>query len=80
MKQKFHSGLKKRVRIRKSGTIMVQKTSKQHLLSNKSKRQKKSYPNGMPINYTKMKIIRRLLPGAANLPRKVVADSVKKSV
>lgn len=71
MKQKFHSGLKKRVRVRKSGAVMVQKTSKQHLLSNKSKRQKKSYPSGMHINYTKMKIVRRLLPGAVRLAGKI---------
>lgn len=56
---------------------MVQKTSKQHLLSNKSKRQKKSYPNGMHINYTKMKIVRRLLPGAVRPTGKVVEKVIK---
>ena len=40
MKQKTHSGLKKRIKVRKSGTLTVSKSCKRHLLSNKSKGQK----------------------------------------
>ncbi len=63
MKMKSHSGLKKRVKVKKSGTVMVQKSAKNHLLSNKSKKQKKAYPNGMPVHPTMMSAVRRLLPG-----------------
>ncbi|MFA5948399.1 MAG: 50S ribosomal protein L35 [Candidatus Gracilibacteria bacterium] len=63
MKQKSHSGLKKRLKIKKSGAISVDKPSKRHLLFDKSKRQKKAYPSGMPVTKTRMQSIRRLLPG-----------------
>lgn len=69
MKQKTHSGLKKRVKVRKSGTVSVQKSCKNHLLSNKSKRQKKSFLGGMPINPTKMRAVRRLMPGKISARR-----------
>jgi len=63
MKIKTHSGLKKRVKIRKSGTATVQKSCKNHLLSDKSKRQKKSCPSGMKIDPTRMQSVKRLMPG-----------------
>ncbi|PIR55066.1 50S ribosomal protein L35 [Candidatus Peregrinibacteria bacterium CG10_big_fil_rev_8_21_14_0_10_36_19] len=63
MKHKTHSGAKKRFKVRKSGTVMAQKASKRHLLTNKSKRQKKSFLSGMPVTMTHMKALRRLLPG-----------------
>lgn len=69
MKQKSHSGLKKRVRIKKSGTVMVQKACKQHLLSNKSKRQKKSFPGGLHVDSGRMQSLRRLLPGIVKLKK-----------
>lgn len=69
MKQKSHSGLKKRVRIKKSGTVMVQKACKQHLLSNKSKRQKKSFPGGLRVDSGRMQSLRRLLPGIVKLKK-----------
>ncbi len=69
MKQKHHSGLKKRVKIRKSGTVTVDKSCKNHLLSNKSKRQKKSFLGGMPVCKTRVKALRRLLPGAVPLKK-----------
>lgn len=62
-KQKSHSGLKKRVKVRKSGTAMVQKACKNHLLDNKSKGQKKSHGSGMPLEKTKVKAVKKLLPG-----------------
>lgn len=63
MKQKTHSGLKKRVKVRKSGTVMVQKSCKNHLLSNKSKKQKKLHNSGMPIPAGRRQSLRRLMPG-----------------
>jgi len=72
MKQKTHSGLKKRVKVRKSGTISVQKSCKNHLLDNKSKKQKKSFKSGMPVASGRMQSLRRLMPG------KVGAVKVKK--
>lgn len=64
MKQKTHSGLKKRVKVRKSGTASFRKSSKNHLMTNKSKRQKKSFPNGMPIDSTMLKRVKQLLPNS----------------
>ena len=63
MKQKSHSGLKKRVKVRSSGTAMVQKSCRNHLLDNKSKGQKKLHSCGMPLEKTKVKAIKKLLPG-----------------
>jgi len=40
MKQKTHSGTKKRTRITGGGKVIFQKACKRHLLSSKSKRQK----------------------------------------
>ncbi len=42
MKQKTKSAAKKRVKLTGSGKIMLQKAAKNHLLSSKSKRQKKA--------------------------------------
>ena len=63
MKQKSHSGLKKRIKVRKSGSISVQKSCRNHLLTNKSKGQKKMGKGGMTVDPTRVKAIRRLLPG-----------------
>ncbi len=41
MKQKTKSAAKKRVKLTGSGKIMLQKAARNHLLSSKSKRQKK---------------------------------------
>ncbi len=70
MKQKTHSGLKKRIKVKKSGTVMVQKSCKNHLLSNKSKKMKKSHLSGMPVCKTKMQSLRRLMPGTVVLKKK----------
>ncbi len=40
MKQKTHSGMKKRAKVTGSGKIFFRKSCKAHLLSSKSKRQK----------------------------------------
>lgn len=84
MKQKTHSGLKKRVKIRKSGTVMVQKSCKRHLLANKSKKQKKLNKCGMPIPASRRQSLRRLMPGKVGTVRvkkvRVVAETpVKKA-
>ena len=64
MKQKTHSGLKKRVKVRKSGSAVFRKSSKNHMLTNKSKRQKKSFPNGMPIDSSHIERVKKSLPHA----------------
>ncbi len=69
MKIKSHSGTKKRVKVRKSGTVMVQKSCKNHLLVNKSKGGKAAFPNGKPVDPTMMTAIRRLLPGKVRLKK-----------
>lgn len=73
MKQKSHSGLKKRVKIRKSGTVSVRKSCKNHLLSNKSKKQKKSYLSGMPVDKSRKRSVRRLMGGKVGVKRARVA-------
>jgi len=85
MKQKTHSGLKKRVKVRKSGTIMVQKSCKRHLLDNKSKKQKKLNKCGMPVPAGRRQSLRRLMPGKVGTVKvkkvQVVAEvPVKKAV
>ncbi|MFA7685969.1 MAG: bL35 family ribosomal protein [Candidatus Gracilibacteria bacterium] len=66
MKSKTHSGIKKRVKIRKSGKLSFEKPCKQHLLSNKSKRQKKTSHFGVAVPKSHEKQIRRMLAGQAN--------------
>jgi len=61
MKQKTHSGLKKRVKITGSGKIMFQKSCKNHLLSSKSKKQKKSGRLGLEAPKGHRKTLSRLL-------------------
>lgn len=70
MKQKNHSGLKKRIKVKKSGCVSIKKPCKNHLLSNKSKRQKKSFLSGMPVDKSRMKALRRLMPGNVVLKSK----------
>jgi large subunit ribosomal protein L35 len=64
MKQKTHSGMKKRVKVKKSGNMMMKKSCKNHLLSNKSKSQKKADSKGMAINKANVKKIRKMLPNS----------------
>ena len=42
MKKKSNSGLKKRVKVTATGKLIFNKSAKKHLLTNKSKRQKRS--------------------------------------
>ena len=61
MKQKTHSGLKKRVKVTGSGKVMFQKAAKNHLLSSKSKRQKKTGRLGIQAPAGMMGTISKLL-------------------
>jgi len=61
MKQKTHSGTKKRTKVTGSGKILFQKSCKNHLLSSKSKRAKKSFKGGTPADSGKLKTLSRLL-------------------
>ena len=61
MKQKIHSATKKRVKITGSGKMMFQKAAKNHLLSSKSKKQKRFARLGQPVPKGMVKTIKRLL-------------------
>ena len=61
MKQKTHSGLKKRTRVTGSGKVMFRKSCKRHLLSSKNKRALKSDTLGKVAPKGHMKMISRLL-------------------
>lgn len=62
MKLKSHSGTKKRIKISSKGKIMFRKPCKQHLLINKSKRQKSMSPLGVSVHSADEKRIKGLLP------------------
>ena len=64
MKQRTHSGMKKRVKVRNSGTMSMRKSCKNHLLSNKSKRQKKADCKGMAVNPANVRAVRKMLPNS----------------
>ena len=61
MKHKSHSGAKKRVTKTGTGKYKMQKACKNHLLVNKSKRQKKLSNKGYMVNNTEAKILDQLL-------------------
>lgn len=61
MKQKTHSGTKKRTRVTGSGKVVMQKSCKRHLLSSKNKRALKSETLGKLVPKGHMKMISRLL-------------------
>lgn len=61
MKQKTHSGLKKRTRVTGSGKLLFKKSCKNHLLSSKSKRQLKGDTGGVQAPAGHMKRLARLL-------------------
>ena len=61
MKQKSHSGAKKRVKKTGKGTFVVQKSCKNHLLVNKSKRQKKLDKKGKVAEKPQQKILAKML-------------------
>ena len=59
---KTHSGTKKRVKITGSGKVRMEKSSKRHLLVNKSKRQKNIGGNKLVVSKADAKRFKRLLP------------------
>ncbi len=61
MKQKTHSGAKKRVKKTGTGKYMVEKSCKKHLLVNKSKRQKKLDKKGKVAEKPQQKMLSKLL-------------------
>lgn len=62
MKLKTRSSVKKRVKVTGSGRYMMKKACKNHLLANKSKRQKKKNAKGMAVDVTHVKTIAKMLP------------------
>ena len=78
MKQKTHSGAKKRIKIRKSGVAMTEKASKRHLLVNKSAGQKSMGKSGIPVHPTRVKALRRMMPGKLSRQgREVVVEAAE---
>ena len=63
MKLKSHSGLKKRIKLRKSGKIAINAPGGRHLLSNKSKRQKKFSHKDVAVSGTIKQDLQRLTGG-----------------
>ena len=61
MKQKTHSGTKKRTRVTGSGKVVFQKSCKNHLLSSKNKRALKADRSGVVAPKGHMKTLARLL-------------------
>lgn len=62
MKQKTHSGAKKRAAKTGSGKVRMEKGSKRHLLSGKSKRQKNIGGNKLVVSAGDKKRFKALLP------------------
>lgn len=63
MKIKTKSAAKKRIKVRKSGSIKAKKPCMNHLLSNKSKTTRKPHMNGFEIDSSHKKMLRRVMPG-----------------
>lgn len=61
MKLKTHRGLKKRVKVNAKKKIFFKKGCKNHLLSNKSSRQKDSCRMGMAAHPSNVKYLNKLL-------------------
>jgi ribosomal protein L35 len=64
MKLKTHSGLKKRIKVKKSKgkvKLFYQKAARNHLLVNKSKKQK-GLQTYVEADQTRVRAIRRLMP------------------
>lgn len=62
MKQKTHSGAKKRIKFTANKKAVSKKPCRNHLLFGKSKRQKRSYRKGLFAQPSDTKEIRHLLP------------------
>ena len=62
MKLKSHSASKKRFKVTGTGKLMANKAGKKHLLTNKSKRQKKLHRAGMGLVAKDQSNMKKLLP------------------
>ena len=63
MKQKTHSGAKKRVTVTGSGKLTMAKSCKRHLLSDKSKKAKGRDKYGREVSSANMSVMKQTLPG-----------------
>ncbi len=61
MKQKTHSGVKKRTKVTGSGKILFQKACKNHLMSSKNKRALKSSEGGVQAPAGHVQTLKRML-------------------
>lgn len=59
---KTRKGVKKRLKVTGSGKIMLGKSNKRHLLSNKSKKAKGRNKYGLEVSTTEVKRIKRQIP------------------
>ena len=62
MKLKSRSSVKKRIKITGGKKLVMQKSCKNHLLVNKSKRQKKLDRKGKAVEPSNIKKIKKMLP------------------
>lgn len=62
MKLKSHSASKKRFKVTGKGKFLYEKASRKHLLTHKSKRQKKLAPGGKHVFAAEARNIAKLLP------------------
>ncbi len=63
MKQKSNSSAKKRFKKSASGKVIHEKSCKNHLLKNKSKRQKSFGVDGITLSDTNKKRVKRMVSG-----------------
>lgn len=63
MKQKTHSGAKKRVRITTTGKVQMNRSNKRHLLLQKSKQSKRAGLKEITLTNGMAKKMKKLLPG-----------------
>jgi large subunit ribosomal protein L35 len=61
MKQKSHSGIKKRIKKTATGKFVYNKPAKRHLLVNKSKRQKRSSISGQAASKPITKVLKKMV-------------------
>ncbi len=69
MKIKTKSAAKKRIKVRNSGSLKVDKACRRHLLQNKSKGQKGLGKSGVKVPETRLKEVSRALPGKVKMAK-----------
>lgn len=63
MKQKTHSGAKKRFRLTRTGKVMARQRNRRHLLETKSSRRKRRLKGETQLTGSAARTVRRLLRG-----------------